>query len=96
MSDSDDVVFTVDQVAEANTALRTALGLRPEHFSMTQFIGMVSDEVDQLRDKGWGDAEIAALLAESTGSVVTDKDVATHHVPRAARASAGSRSAGRP
>ena len=69
MSD-DDPVFTVDQVAEANTALRTALGLRPEHFSLGRFLSMLGEEIAQLRQQGWGDAEIAALLSESTGSVV--------------------------
>lgn len=69
MSD-DDPVFTVDQVAEANTALRTALGLPPEHFPLARFLSMVGEEIGQLRQQGWGDAEIAALLSESTGSVV--------------------------
>ena len=69
MSD-DEPVFTVDQVAEANTALHTALGQRPRHVSLARFIRMLSDEIAQLRQQGWGDAEIAALLSESTGSVV--------------------------
>ena len=70
MSSDNEVVFTVDQVAEASTALRTALGLRPEHFSLGRFIGMLRDEIVALRGQGWGDAEIAALLSESTKSVV--------------------------
>ncbi|MCW6508494.1 hypothetical protein [Lichenifustis flavocetrariae] len=79
--DDAEVVFTVDQVAEANTALRTALGRPPENFTMAQFIAMVSDEIDQLRGKGWGDAEIASLLAESTGSIVTADSVSLHYAP---------------
>jgi hypothetical protein len=67
---SDEPVFTADQVAEASTALRTALGLPPEHFPLRQFVSMLGDEVSQLRAKGWGDAEIAALLSESTGSII--------------------------
>ena len=66
----DEPVFTVDQVAEANTALRTALGLRPEHVSLARLVSMLGDEIAQLRQQGWGNAEIAALLSESTGSVV--------------------------
>ena len=77
MSD-DDPVFTVDQVAEANTALRTALGLRPEHFPLARFLSMLAEEIGQLRQQGWGDAEIAALLSESTGSVVPAEGVARH------------------
>lgn len=67
---SDEPVFTVDQLAEANTALRTALGLPPEHLPLGRFVSMLGDEIAQLRQQGWGDAEIAALLSESTGSVV--------------------------
>lgn len=73
---SDDPVFTVDQVAEANTALRTALGLPPEHFPLVRFLGMLGEEIGQLRQQGWSDAEIAALLSESTGSVVPAERVA--------------------
>lgn len=67
---ADEPVFTVDQIAEASTAMRTALGLRPEHFPLKRMLGMLADEIVQLRQQGWGDAEIAALLSESTGSVV--------------------------
>lgn len=67
---SDEPVFTVDQVAEANTALRTALALPPEHVSLDRFLGMLGDEIGQLRAAGWGDGEIAALLSESTGSTI--------------------------
>ena len=80
MSDQDSVVFTVDQVAAASTAMRTVLGLRPEHFGTAQFVGMISDEIEQLRAQGWGDAGIAALVHESTGSVMSAQDIADHFV----------------
>lgn len=80
MKDADDVVFTVDQVSAASTALRTALGLPPEHFNTATFVGMISDEIQQLRDKGWADPEIAALVHESTGSVMSGDDIAAHYV----------------
>jgi hypothetical protein len=67
---SDEPVFTVDQVAEANTALRTALGLPPEHVRLDRFLSMLGDEIGQLRAAGWGDGEIASLLSESTGSII--------------------------
>lgn len=81
----DEVVFTVDQVAACNTALRTALGLPPEHVPVARFVGMISDEIEQLRAKGWADAEIAALVAESTGSVMTAQDIADNYVGPAGR-----------
>ena len=67
---SDEPLFTVDQIAEANTAIRTALGLPPEHVSLDRFLTMLGGEIRQLRDTGWDDAEVAALLSESTGSIV--------------------------
>ena len=82
---SDDVVFTVDQVAACSTALRTALGKPPEHLSIAQFIGMISDEIEQLRAEAWSDVEIAALISETTGSVVGAGDVATFYAGPEAR-----------
>ena len=57
--------FTAEQAATANTVLRRALGLGPESFSVEQFVGMVSDEIEQLRAAGQSDREIAALLAQA-------------------------------
>lgn len=76
---SDDVVFTIDQIAACSTALRTAIGLPPEHVSTARFVGMISDEIEQMRVQGWSDAEIAALVAESTGSTIADDDIAAHY-----------------
>ena len=81
MSDGSDVVYTVDQVATCNTALRTALGKPPEHFTQAQFVGMISDEIEQLRAQGWSDAEIASLVAESTESVMDAEAIAAHFAP---------------
>ena len=78
---SDELVFTVDQISAANTALRTALGKPPEHFAVHHFVAMISEEIDGLRTKGWNDGDIAALVAESTGSVFTAAHVADHYLP---------------
>lgn len=78
---SDEVVFTIDQVAACSTALRTAIGLRPEHVTTARFVGMISDEIEQMRAQGWSDVAIAALVAESTGSVIAAEDIAAHYAP---------------
>ena len=59
--------FTAEQAAAANTALRAALGLAPERFGLQQFVGMMSDEIEQLRAAGRTDEAIAALLRERVG-----------------------------
>lgn len=59
--------FTADQAAQANRALRAALGMRPQVFSEEQFVGMISDEITLLHAAGRSDAEIAAILREEAG-----------------------------
>jgi hypothetical protein len=61
------VTFTGQQAATAQTSLRAALGLAPEQFSVPAFIGMVSDEIQQLRAQGKTDDQIAALIEQSVG-----------------------------
>ena len=74
MSD-DEPVFTVDQIATANTAMRVALGLPPEHFTLVRFVGMVANEIEQLRGAGWSDEAIADLVTEATGTTVGPDDI---------------------
>lgn len=59
--------FTGQQAATAQTALRRALGLDPEQFSVPAFIGMVSDEIEQLRTQGKTDDQIAELIEQAIG-----------------------------
>lgn len=59
--------FTGQQAAEAQTALRKALGLPPEQFPLPAFVGMVSDEIEQLRKAGKTDEQIAALINKAIG-----------------------------
>ena len=59
--------FTGQQAADAQTALRKALGLPPEQFPLQAFVGMVSDEIEQLRQSGKTDEQIAALIKDAVG-----------------------------
>ena len=61
MSD-DTPTVTGLQAAKAQTALRGVLGLPPEQFSVPAFIGMVSDEIEQLRAQGKTDYEISLVI----------------------------------
>ena len=63
----DNPTFTGQQAATAQTALRHALGLAPEHFSVAAFVGMVSDEIEQLRAQGSTDDQIAGLIEQAIG-----------------------------
>ena len=59
--------FTAEQAAAANKVLRAAVGLAPQTFSKEQFVGMISEEIEQLRAAGHTDGDIAQLLAREVG-----------------------------
>lgn len=88
---SDDHTFTADQAAAATTAPRMVLGRPPEQFSIPQFVAMISDEIEQLRETGRSDDEIAQLVVESAGGTISGSDIAAHYAPPQARGWAGSR-----
>ena len=68
-----DITFTGQEAAYAQTALRRALGLSPERFPAQAFVGMISDEIEQLRLQGCDDSVIAALVSGATGKPLTGR-----------------------
>lgn len=80
MDESDDLRFTVDQTAAVNTALRVTLGLPPQNFTAREFVGMISDEIEQLRAAGWDDVAIAGLIREASGEPLTAEAVTDFYV----------------
>lgn len=44
--------YPIDQALRAQRALREAAGLGPEMFPIEAFVGMISDEIEQLRARG--------------------------------------------
>lgn len=80
MSDSEPG-FSVDDAYKVQGEMRRALGLGPERFPMPAFIGMLSDEIEQLRAKGQSDDEIAAMISAHASQGVNASDVAEHYVP---------------
>lgn len=76
--------FTADQAAQIATALRREAGLEPQRFTAEDFVGMISDEVDDLRAKGKSDEEIASLIKEN-GANLSGEDIRKYYVPRERR-----------
>ena len=72
--------FTAEDAAKANAVLRGALGLEPQRFSVEQFVGMASDEIEQLRAAGKSDDEIVSLL-KGAGIEVEATDIARYYAP---------------
>ena len=71
----DTVRFTIDQAVGAQGALRQALGLDPETFPLPAFIGMISDEIQQMREAGRSDSDILAIISQATGVTVAADDL---------------------
>lgn len=60
-------------------------GSDPEQFPMKAFVGMISDEVQTLRELGWDDAAIAKLIAEKSAIQITAEEIATNYAPEELR-----------
>ena len=67
---------TAQQAADAQTALRKAMGLDPERFPQPAFIAMISDEIEQLRGRGKTDQDIVEVLRSAVGVEVSAEDPA--------------------
>ena len=77
--------YAVEQAVRAQKALREAAGLAPEMFPVDAFVGMISDEIEQLRSQGKTDDQIAALIASSSSIEITASDIAEHYASPEAR-----------
>ncbi|MRI56584.1 hypothetical protein D8770_21870 [Methylobacterium sp. DB1607] len=71
--------FTLDESITAQKALRSALGLPEEVFEAPEFVGMISDEIEQHRKAGKSDEDIAAIINEATGKRITAEAIAEHY-----------------
>ena len=78
---TDETTFSLAEALAAQKALRDAAGAEEEVFDLADVVGMVSDEIDMLKEQGRSDADIAALLQKSTGKTVTANDVQKYYVP---------------
>ena len=64
---------TAQQAADAQTALRKAMGLDPERFPQPAFIAMI--EIEELRGRGKTDQDIVELLRSAVGVEVSVEDL---------------------
>ena len=80
-----DTIFTAEQAVRTQVALREALGLEPEQFRLSAFVGMISDEIEQLRKAGRSDVEIAQLVSRAGGAEVSVDDLQAFYVTPEAR-----------
>jgi hypothetical protein len=71
--------YGLEQIMRAQAALRNAAGIEPEQFPVEAFVGMVSDEVQILRNQGRGDEEIVGIILASSGIEISPATLAQHY-----------------
>ncbi len=78
MADKD---YSLEEAVKAQTALRTMAGLGPERFPIQAFVGMISDEVEQLRSLGHSDEDIARAIQAHSQIEITGAEIAENYAP---------------
>ena len=72
-------VYSVEEAIEAQRALRKMAGMPPEMFPVQAFVGMISDEIQSLRERGHTDEEIAAAIRTNSRIEITGAEIAEHY-----------------
>lgn len=81
--------FPIEEALQAQQSLRAAAGLEPEQFPIEAFVGMISDEIELLREQGRSDAEIAAMIRDNSAIEISGEEIRDHYAPPRARRPAG-------
>ena len=81
MPDSSATSYPVAEALRAQSALREAAGLGPEMFPVPAFVGMISDEIDELRKRGKTDGDIARIIGEHSTIQLTAEEIAANYAP---------------
>ena len=71
--------ITVADAVRAQAALRRAAGLSDETFTVEAFVGMVSDEIEALRNQGRNDDEIAAIVKDGAAVPVSGAEISKYY-----------------
>ena len=72
-------MYPVEDAIQAQKALREAAGLGPEQFPIQAFVGMISDEIEQLRDRGHSDQQIADIVESHSNIRISAAEIAEHY-----------------
>lgn len=71
--------YPLEEAVKAQGALRQAAGLEPERFPLEAFVGMISDEIEHLRDTGLSDEQIAAIVRANSRIQITAAELAQYY-----------------
>lgn len=76
---SDTKSYPIEEALKAQSALRSAAGLPAEQFSIDSFVGMISDEIQVLREQGRSDDEIASLIGKHSRIEISSADIGANY-----------------
>ena len=71
--------YGIEEALKAQRALRSAAGLGEEKFPIEAFVGMISDEVQALRQTGKTDEQIAELIRSSSEIEISASEIAENY-----------------
>jgi len=71
--------YSLEEALKAQSALRVAAGLEPEQFPLEAFVGMISDEIQVLRELGKSDDQIADLIRQQSKIEINAADIAANY-----------------
>lgn len=71
--------YSVEEAVKAQKALRAAAGLGPQQFPIQAFVGMISDEVESLRQRGKTDDQIAEIIRSSSAIDISADEIAENY-----------------
>ena len=77
--------YPLEDALKAQQALRDLAGLAPESFPIQAFVGMISDEIEQLRRLGHNDEEIAQTIKAHSKIDITAGEIAEYYASPDAR-----------
>ncbi len=73
--------YSLQEALRAQQALRALAGLQPELFPVRAFVGMISDEIETLREKGHTDQQIADTIRNNSSIAISAQEVADFYAP---------------
>ena len=71
--------YPLEEALKAQKSLRDAAGLKPEQFPIQAFVGMISDEIETLRQRGKSDDDIASLIRSHSAIDITAAEIAENY-----------------
>jgi hypothetical protein len=73
--------YPLEEALQAQKALRDLAGLPTETFPIEAFVGMISDEVEHLRNLGHTDAQIAEVISKNSKIEITAGEILANYAP---------------